>query len=260
MDDFNRYIEILTAGDRNRVWSLVVTVFGDLAQGTGDTLSMQTLARITEPLGVKPEALRVALHRLKKDGWIVSERQGRNSLIGLTDFGRTQSTEAAPLIYRRTGPNIGQWAIFIASPQSQPSRDELERIRESRSSFNVSPNEVIAPAFLAGDELLRAPFDPTTAPEWVLQSVFPKALQHKYAHLNRRLADLSAAIPEMSDPFKIATLRTLLVHNWRRIVLSHPDVDDVFIPGECRLKECRSRIDQLLTAYPCPSLDLFESN
>jgi len=65
MDDFNRCIEILAAGDRNRVWSLVVTIFGDLAQGTGDTLSMQTLARITEPLGVKPEALRVALHRLK---------------------------------------------------------------------------------------------------------------------------------------------------------------------------------------------------
>lgn len=260
MDDFERCIEILTEGDRNRVWSLVVTVFGDLAQGAGDTLSMQTLARITEPLGVKPEALRVALHRLKKDGWIVSERQGRTSVVELTPFGRNQSTEAAPLIYRGTGPNIGQWAIFIASSQSHPSRDALERVRQHRSAFSVSPNDVVAPASLDDNDLLRAPFEPTSIPEWIRQSVFTDELLLKYAKLNQRLANVITIAPEISDPFQIATLRTLLVHSWRRIVLSHPDVDDAFIPEECRLKECRSQINQLLSIYPRPAPDLFEDS
>ena len=56
-----------------RVWSLLVTVFGDLAQD-GSALPGTVLGEIMSRVGIKPEAMRVALHRLRKDGWIESER------------------------------------------------------------------------------------------------------------------------------------------------------------------------------------------
>ena len=78
-----------------RVWSLLVTVFGELGQDPDVRLSVLLLGKLMDLAGVKPGAMRVALHRLKKDGWIDSRRCGRNSEYFLTPYGRSQSVEAA---------------------------------------------------------------------------------------------------------------------------------------------------------------------
>ena len=74
-----------------RVWSIIVSLFGDMAQEPGAQISGGALTQIIEPMGIKPEAIRVALHRLRKDGWIESDRIGRVSRHVLSEFGRTQS-------------------------------------------------------------------------------------------------------------------------------------------------------------------------
>ena len=44
-----------------RVWSFIVTIFGDLARHDDRYISSRTLNRLTAEIGVKPEATRVAL-------------------------------------------------------------------------------------------------------------------------------------------------------------------------------------------------------
>ena len=98
-DTFGACRDALTAGRPHRLWSLIITIFGDLAQAPGSRISGAALGEITELIGVKPEAMRVALHRLRKDGWLESEREGRASFHHLTQYGRTQCAEASPRIY-----------------------------------------------------------------------------------------------------------------------------------------------------------------
>ena len=62
-----------------RVWSVIVTLMGDLTvMGTpgadASGVSGQALGKVMAALGIRPEATRVALHRLRKDGWIESTR------------------------------------------------------------------------------------------------------------------------------------------------------------------------------------------
>ena len=63
--DFQKTIDALGGDDMPRVWSLIVTVFGDLAQRNGDEIAGPVLGEILAPVGVRPEAMRVALHRLR---------------------------------------------------------------------------------------------------------------------------------------------------------------------------------------------------
>jgi len=52
-------------GDR-RVWSIIVTISGDLAQEPNERISGSLVSRLTNLLDIKPEAARVALHRWRK--------------------------------------------------------------------------------------------------------------------------------------------------------------------------------------------------
>jgi phenylacetic acid degradation operon negative regulatory protein len=92
-------VEALATLKNQRVWSLLVTVFGDLAQNDGDVIEGPVLSVLMSDIGIKAEATRVALHRLRNDGWINSVKSGRNSLHSLTASGRQESSAASPRIY-----------------------------------------------------------------------------------------------------------------------------------------------------------------
>ncbi|TNF22119.1 MAG: PaaX family transcriptional regulator, partial [Rhodobacteraceae bacterium] len=81
---FQTVVRHLTRDQAPRVWSLLISVFGDLAQDPGARISGLLLRHMTERIGIKPEAMRVAIHRLRKDGWIDSQRHGRTSVYFLT--------------------------------------------------------------------------------------------------------------------------------------------------------------------------------
>lgn len=57
-------IERLHARGRPRVWSLVITVFGDAIVPRGGRVALATLQEVMERLRVEPGALRTAMSRL----------------------------------------------------------------------------------------------------------------------------------------------------------------------------------------------------
>ena len=78
---FETSINLLSDPQNQRVWSVIISLFGDMAQRPNEKISGAALTRIITPMGIKPEAIRVALHRLRKDGWIESVRAGRASTL-----------------------------------------------------------------------------------------------------------------------------------------------------------------------------------
>lgn len=213
---------------------------------------MQSLATITDPMGVKPEALRVALHRLRKDGWIDSKRQGRSSHYHLTEFGREQSATAAKRIYRIGPPDDSGWYLVVASSSSAASQREIEEITTARESVVLSANASLLEGHPvpSTSDLLWSRLDYNNIPNWVRTAAIGPDTVRDYAALLKAFSSVADVSADDLTPFEIATLRTLIVHSWRRVLLRHPDIPNALLPSDCALADCREVLNHLLTLLP----------
>ncbi|WP_187428370.1 Transcriptional repressor PaaX [Roseobacter fucihabitans] len=249
--DISRY---LTQDQTPRVWSFLISVFGELAQDTGAKISGALLSRITEEIGIKPEAMRVAIHRLRKDGWIDSLRAGRSSSYFLTPRGRAQSAQASPRIYA-SGPAADRaWLIMHNPGQSaQPSDMPAAWITSSICITSVVP---------ASAQILAVPLDADTAlPQWMTSRVCDDETVEMSKEFATKLEGVNTFLktaPHLS-PLEITALRVLLVHSWRRIILKAPILPDHVFPTSWRGSICRQAVAELLTQYPKRALDELET-
>lgn len=261
MSSFDKALETLLQGDRPRVWSLVVTIFGDLAQNQGDEISAQTLGRLTEPMGVKSEALRVALHRLRKDGWIESTRNGRSRSYFLTGFGLQQSALATPRIYGQTNPQHSKW-VLLTTEVLEASKSLISDLQNDRDFVQLGAN-----IFLTNEAhtpvsqgILVTNLDASPLPEWVKNHIIDPQLSLKYNEFYTQLAALRSDFPMDLTALERAVLRTLIVHNWRKIILRHIDIPKSFYPGTCNAWASRALVLEILDRLDRPALsDLLEA-
>lgn len=242
-----RVIQSFGALGGQRVWSLLVTVFGDLAQEPGQMIEGRTLSVIMAGMEIRPEATRVALHRLRNDGWISSQKVGRASHHSLTDLGRSQSAVAARRIYGRA-QNAADWQAVVL-----PAVDADQALTlQARGFAEIAPRVFIGPAGWAPDGALC--LVGKDIPPWVQAAVLPDAAAQDYANLYRVLQDAAAQLNDPLAPLERAVLRTLVVHNWRRIVLKHPDMPAGLLPADWQGQACRDMVHCLLDRFPRPAL------
>ncbi|WP_170762951.1 PaaX family transcriptional regulator C-terminal domain-containing protein [Ruegeria lacuscaerulensis] len=260
-DWFDICVTRLTASGTQRVWSVLVTIFGDLAQNETDQISGALITSLTSLAGIKAEATRVALHRLRKEGWIESTRIGRNSVHRLTDFGRSQSAAAVPRIYARETVRPDIWHVLVGSG-SDLARQELSDLMLTGDYISLNNSTAMAPGPAPDgiEELLVVQSKEISVPNWLKDLCGPKALKDSYDQLWETAQAVKSHLPPnvVSDPMKVAVLRVLLVHSWRRVVLRHPDLPETFLPDDWMGPACREVVSQLLAALPRPSLDALE--
>ncbi len=257
---FPQAVAQLAEPRHQRVWSIIVTVFGDMAQGPGDRLSGGTLNRIIGPMGIRPEAIRVAIHRLRKDGWLQSERSGRESRHFLTEFGRRQSAAVTPRIYTRHPRISDDWHVLIAA--DAPGIDDLGELVLSENFIAVSRSVAIGPGRppTDRDNLMVFRADPVTVPEWFRDRLFPPELEQACRTLLEDSNTVRNLLPLRSrpTPLQTAVLRTLVVHRWRRVALRHPDLPPQYQPPGWPGDACREAVFSLLDRLPRPSLAQLE--
>lgn len=251
---FQSVVERLTRDQTPRVWSLLISVFGDLAQDPGARVSGSLLRRITEQIGIKPEAMRVAIHRLRKDGWIGSERMGRNSVYFLTPTGLAQTTQASPRIYASGQPAERAW--FVMSNPAQPTATE------DRPGVWITSNVLITASAPDRGQVFVTPIENGMAlPPWMSARICDDATVGMSQEFAAALEDIGPSLdaaPGLST-LEIAATRVLLVHGWRRIVLKAPVLPDHVFPEDWRGPFCRARVAELLARYPRPHLDALEA-
>ena len=235
-----------------RVWSLMVSLFGDLAQDAAQTIDGPVLSAMMALLEVKPEATRVALHRLRNDGWIISEKSGRISRHQLTDKGRAESAAASPRIYAEPDSLPTTWRIFILS--------DGEQTIETAGLIPILPRVFI------GSGVSQTPADALRlsakeAPEWLKKAAIPQHLTGAYSALSDALTAVDQALPPAItlSGLQTAVLRGLIVHNWRRLVLKHPVIPQPLQPDDWPGQTCHVQISSLLTRFPRPALDRMAS-
>lgn len=250
--DFSALVAIMTGDDMPRVWSFVITIFGDLARGGSTDISGALIRQLTERIGLKPEATRVALHRLRKEGWIEARKTGRTSVYSLGAAGQRETRRATPVIYDFADSALAV-AIWITAPDPAGA-DMTEGLR-------ILPQVYLGDARMVPHDALCLPLtDPEHVPDWVRDRLCPGTMMAQMSMLADRLNALERALeaPDRLSPTERAVLRVLVVHGWRRVRLRMPDLPDALFPVGWRGSECRATVARLLDALPAPSLDTLE--
>lgn len=237
-----------------RVWSMLVSIFGDLASHPRDHIEGPLLTRLTDRMEIKPEAVRVALHRLRNDGWISSTKSGRTANHALTPNALKQRNDAAPLIYARAEDLPQDWHLAVT-----PQGDTALRTELTEAGFvAVSPRLYIGHG---GTVAPRGALLCTgqSGPDWIREELVPSALTAQFDTLLTALQKVQHRLSGMQGTelshTETALLRSLIVHHWRRLVLRHPYLPPALLGADWPGHRCRALVCDLLEALPRPPLE-----
>ena len=235
MDVLEPLISALHSEGRLRVWSLVVTVFGDAVQQRGGRIATLRLQRLLERIGVEAGALRTALSRLTSDGWIVRDREGRHSFYRLSASGQVEITAAAVDIYAAPFDRaVDEWVM--ASGQSAPPNgilvtNNLWLIPSNRAKY--MPDHICLAGTLA------------SFPQKIASQVLSQAHQEALIALRNDIVALEGA---GLSPLDAMAARILLIHRWRRIVLRFPDIPPELFPAGFAISNPRKAVADAYSA------------
>jgi phenylacetic acid degradation operon negative regulatory protein len=109
---------------------MLFTLYGDYAYPRGVDLWLGSLVAFGRRLGISEVAVRSAVARLARDGWLTARRVGNRSFYSLSARGRSLIEEGTQRIYqpRRVKWN-GQWCVLTyAIPEAKRAhRDRLRK-------------------------------------------------------------------------------------------------------------------------------------
>ena len=235
--------------------SLVVTVWGDAIAPHGGAVWLSGLIRLLAPLGLNERLVRTSVYRLARDGWVVAQAQGRRSVYRLTAQGRRRFEDAYRRIY--ASPQSawgGKWEIIVA-PQATLRPTERAELRKELwwAGFGtLAPGVFIRPAHAGGREttarlralgvasrvtLLAVEDDGgrTTRPleSWVPDCWNLDAIASEYSAFIDRFADVIQTFSRLEtlDPEQCFIVRTLLIHEFRRVTVHDPQLPRALLPS-----------------------------
>jgi phenylacetic acid degradation operon negative regulatory protein len=126
-DSWDEFIERMQGPQRLRVWSVIITVFGDAIVPRGGSIPLQALQEILGRLGIEAGAVRTALSRLASEGWVIRQRRGRLSHYSLDMRGQRAFDEATQLIYAPGPPEWdGRWSVAVPTAGNGEAGPDLE--------------------------------------------------------------------------------------------------------------------------------------
>lgn len=238
-NEIQRHIARLHGNGRLRVWSLIITFFGDAVALRGGRVPLSTLQDAMGLLNIEPGAVRTALSRLAGEGWVEREREGRLSFYKLTAQGQAAFEEPTKRIYAGEARDWdGEWTVAIET------QDTSNRLSEhgfvalgGKAWLRVGGNKDGLP-----DDLLVISGKGSDLPDPLL-SLWK--LDDHAAHYTTFVSNWqSFDVPENLSPGDAMAARTLLLHDWRRIVLRDPGLPDGLLPTDWIGHKARKLVGQ----------------
>lgn len=234
-----------------RAGSLVISIFGDAISPHGGAVWLGSLIDAMAPFGINQRLVRTSVFRLVKDGWLQSEQIGRRSYYSLTDKGRTRFQDASRHIYSELRSQWDEtWCLVILNGLDTGQRDEMRRELNWLGFAAISANVLVHPtpdrdalndrlgSVPGNDKLLimsaRADSDRGKhLRELVSQSWSLNELDNRYQQFLIQFRPVySAAIAAKNlDNEAAFHVRTLLIHEYRRIQLRDPLLPDALLPS-----------------------------
>lgn len=244
-NELHALIDRLHGNERLRVWSIVITVYGDAVVPRGGVVWLGALQSLMERLGVGSGALRAAMSRLAADGWLTRERRGRKSYYALAEAGRRGFDVATRRIYG-AGPLDwdGRWTLCIVPEEAGEPRDVRRRALRDLGFGSLGPTVFLRPetaaaqdasVALAGATVFTAEALAATGYAGLVEDAWPlAAAASAYQSLITAFTPLMAALDagDDLDPLSAMAARILLIHDFRRAALRDPLLPDALRPAD----------------------------
>ncbi|MEM1039624.1 MAG: hypothetical protein AAGI12_09165 [Pseudomonadota bacterium] len=236
-----------------RVWSLIVTFFGDAVLPRGGRVGAAAIGDLMAAMGVEDGAVRTALSRLAKEDYLLREREGRLSYYRLARQRERDFLDASERIYSAvtdieaayfpSSQHDGLTVSLIHPPQDL---DIAERgVLAGQVKGLLLPSGMILSAHLGLLDRVRmaeqrcfiVEGSTTNLPDWVV-SYFANPRFEQFEVWEQKIGRT-----DLSDPLACAALLCFVVHQWRRAVLTspeaHPDLQR--LTGESSARACVMR-------------------
>lgn len=228
--DMSKQLDSLTAHLNDsgslKVWSLIITFIGDSIVNRGGNVSSSTVHTVLDKVGIGSGAVRTAFSRLASDGWVERQKQGRRSYYQLANKGLQQFSEASQRIYapvESADIQQGSWLLGMHVDRSVlnafPKSDAIILPNRSVLVFNPDTRTLKAASDLG---LLSLTGQLNDVPEWVVELLRPSDWEEQIQTLQSSFSKVASKLP--SDPLSSLATRTLLVHQWRRLLLRYPPI------------------------------------
>ncbi len=230
--------------------SVLVTVLGDSVLPVTKTLWLSSLFELAVPFGFSERLVRTSMFRLVSEGWVSNERVGRRSRYSLTLLAVRESEDADRRIYTRIRSAWdGSWTIAVlgAAPITAPERDRIARHLRWHGFVALGRGLLASPSVTVPSlrELLRLVEPAATVPIGRAElDDLDRLVDGGFFADAFRTDDTEAAYREFlaryepwlshdlasAAPLDAYALRTMLVHEFRRIRLRAPDMPAALLP------------------------------
>ncbi len=250
------YLDHLLDTRPPRAKSLVVTVFGDSILPHGGTVWVGSLIRLLGPFGVNERSVRTAVQRLTAEGWLRNRSVGRRSDYAPTPASQPRFAEADQRIHAAATPDWdGTWCQVLLGQAgiSTSERDAARRELRWLGFGEISPTLLLHPTadlaplqhaledlaligraiVLEGAALAEEPLASRRELRELVRSAWRlDELALEYRDLLDRFGPLDEMTERhpLPDPEICFALRTLAIHEFRRLVLRDPRLPAALLP------------------------------
>jgi len=248
-----------------RAGSLIITIFGDAIAPRGGTVWIGSLIRVLGDFGINERLVRTSVFRLTRDHWLEVEQVGRRSYYSLSSDGANRFEQATLRIYGDPRQSWdGDWCMVLLAGLGADQKDAIRRELGWLGYGAISTNVLAHPTpdmsdtdatlkrqgidrqvvVMKGKTLGKKQDDAMRVlvhKSWNLEE-----LDQRYAEFVEQFRPLFkvARASRSLDPRQAFLVRTLLIQEYRRILLRDPLLPAELLPtgwnGTAAYQLCRN--------------------
>lgn len=232
---------------------MIITVYGDAIAPRGGTVWLGSLITLLAPLGLNQRLVRTSVFRLSREGWLNSQQIGRRSFYSISEVGQRRFASAFRRIYAK--PYVqwdGVWRLVITSQIDGVQRETLRRELSWMGFGMIAPGMMAHPMVdmdsvtgvlqdlgLKDDAITMQANTDTSLNSPPLKRLVRECwnldqLSQSYKQFLDRFRPIWKAMENAQDlePEQCFKVRTLLIHEYRRILLRDPQLPDELLPAD----------------------------
>lgn len=235
--------------------SLIITLLGDSILPRGGQIWLGSLIQLLSLFDLNERLVRTTVFRLSKEGWLENLSAGRRANYAISEQSRLHFTKAAEQIYAAQSPIWDQqWRLILtAGDLSAKDKTYLKKILFWQGFGKLGADIFIHPSTnlhtaldgLSSDNM--AHIMPSLMPLMAVDACLPMSINN--VDLVKKAWDLEKLgsayqkfihtyepfIPTLLqhdwyEPEEAFILRTLLIHDYRRLLLRDPQLPDSLLP------------------------------